>query len=71
MVNAELEDFVKFCQEHPELRFWQAVRAWSGFNKILAVRVEYVPVPDPNPLMESGYVEHHFDTFYWEGKNGN
>lgn len=25
-----LESFTVYCVEHPELRFWQALRAWSG-----------------------------------------
>ncbi len=26
-----LDSFVKYCTEHPELRFWQALRNWSGY----------------------------------------
>ena len=26
-----LEDFTRYCQEHPEQRFWQALRNWSGY----------------------------------------
>lgn len=25
----KLESFVLFCYEHPELRFWQSLRAWA------------------------------------------
>ena len=25
-----LEDFTRYCIEHPEERFWQALRNWSG-----------------------------------------
>jgi hypothetical protein len=25
-----LKDFVKFCEEHKEYRFWQALYAWVG-----------------------------------------
>jgi hypothetical protein len=25
-----LESFVMYCTEHPEQRFWQALRNWSG-----------------------------------------
>jgi len=24
------QDFIKYLQEHPELRFWQALCNWSG-----------------------------------------
>ena len=25
-------EFCDFCSDHPELRFWQALSAWSGFG---------------------------------------
>lgn len=31
-----LEEFIDYCIEHPEERFWQALRNWSGFNYIYA-----------------------------------
>lgn len=30
-----LSDFVAFCRKHPELRFWQALRAWSEAEYIM------------------------------------
>lgn len=63
-----LADFTEYCQNHPEYRFWQALRNWSGYDKIIAVETTYHQVPEPNPLMLSGYSEQHRDTFYWEGK---
>ena len=30
MENETLKSFVEFCEEHPELRFWQALFAWTG-----------------------------------------
>jgi len=57
-VNTTLDSFVKFCTENPELRFWQALRAWSGADKIIYYR-------GYGTFTESGYE----DTFYWEGKN--
>ena len=29
-----LDSFVKYCQQHPEERFWQALRNWSGYDFI-------------------------------------
>lgn len=29
-----LGDFVAFCLKHPELRFWQALHAWTRADKI-------------------------------------
>jgi hypothetical protein len=35
--NSEvLADFVKYCNEHPTDRFWQALRNWSGYGFIHA-----------------------------------
>ena len=31
-----LKSFVNYCREHPEERFWQALRNWSGHQVILA-----------------------------------
>lgn len=52
--ESQLRDFSEYCRENPELRFWQALAAWSGYHKILVSDVGCKPV----------------DTFYWEGKDG-
>ena len=30
-----LREFVEYCLDNPELRFWQALRGWSGAESIL------------------------------------
>ena len=50
---ATKRSFLQFLEEHPEQRFWQAVRNWSGMSFILAVPAD------------GGEAE---DTFYWEEK---
>jgi hypothetical protein len=50
-----LEDFVKYCFQHPEYRFWQALRNWCGHNFVYVSETPYTWVKD---------------TFHWEGKNG-
>lgn len=30
-----LKEFIEYCETHPEERFWQAIRNWSGADKIL------------------------------------
>ena len=50
-----LEDFIQYCKYHPDERFWQALRNWSGYPFIYAVS----PKGDGE------------DTFYWEGKGPN
>lgn len=47
-----LEKFIKYCQLHPEERFWQALKNWSG-----AAYIKYV---------KSG--GERKDTYYWEGE---
>lgn len=27
-----LQSLTEYCEAHPEQRFWQAVRNWSGYN---------------------------------------
>lgn len=29
-----LADFTRFCEMHPDLRFWQALRNWAGVRFI-------------------------------------
>lgn len=47
-----LDDFTAYCIDHPEYRFWQALRNWNGAHRI---------------LVEPGtHGEWSEDTFYWE-----
>lgn len=50
------EEFVKYLEENPSERFWQAVRNFSGYAFIIA---------SDHPPMEEGQL----DTFYWEEKH--
>jgi len=52
--SKELADFVKFCEAHPEQRFWQALRNWTGYGFIVATN--------------EGIHHRDLDTFYWEGR---
>lgn len=67
--NSELlESFVTYCQENPELRFWQALANWSGIGFILAAsyltnRQKMIDSPVPYDL------DSLQDTYYWEYKN--
>lgn len=54
-----LASLVLYCNEHPEERFWQALRNWSGENFILISNFA------PHDFgKEGGWLE---DTFYLEG----
>jgi hypothetical protein len=59
--NSEvLADFVKYCEAHPDERFWQALRNWSGYAFIMASLDGYrVLMPGSSDIR---------DTFHWEGK---
>lgn len=54
-----LESFIKYCQENPEQRFWQALRNWSGHSFVLV-----------SEESNHGDIEDIVDTFYFEGRDG-
>jgi hypothetical protein len=53
-----LNDFKKYCDKHPDERFWQALRNWSGFSNIIASNKGH-----------KEFFEDYKDTFYFEGKD--
>jgi hypothetical protein len=58
--NSEmLRDFIDYCVDHPEERFWQALRNWSGWHLVM--------VSNDSDATDNHAIE---DTFYWEGKAG-
>ena len=64
-MNKELlEDFIKYCEAHPEERFWQALRNWSKADAICVER-NWGEVGDDGRFTSREYV----DTFYWEDKS--
>jgi hypothetical protein len=56
-----LEDFVKYCNDNPELRFWQALRNWSDFN--------FIGVNNSSTFGEGVFSNGWVDTFYLKGKD--
>ena len=52
-----LSDFIRYCIEHQEQRFWQALKSWSGADSI-----EYVKVIDADNSKMT-------DTYYFENKD--
>lgn len=52
-----LLDFIEHCRTHPEERFWQALRNWSGYRYVIAA--------DTDPFFSMCDSK---DTFYLEGK---
>jgi hypothetical protein len=53
-----LLEFQRYCLQHPEERFWQALLNWSGVYKISA-----------DDVTDEGIRMFNVDTFYWEGRN--
>lgn len=51
-----LDEFVEYCNKHPEQRFWQALRNWSGWGHILVCQ-------------KWGDNDTEQDTYYWEEKD--
>jgi hypothetical protein len=52
-----LEDFIGYCEANPDLRFWQALRNWSGHAFILCSN-------------SAEAKRHANDTFYWDARDG-
>jgi len=52
-----ITQFYSYCAQHPELRFWQALRNWSGYNFILGAN---------DHDLETGEFKEIEDTFYKE-----
>lgn len=57
-----LHSFFLYCAEHPNERFWQALRNWAGWP--------FVWVSDRLDDSETGPAGNVRDTFYWEGRDG-
>lgn len=56
--STKLAVFREYCRKHPEERFWQALRNWSGKARILASDQKILGADYPLGDLE--------DTFYWE-----
>ena len=53
-MNKTLKSFIDYCVAHPQERFWQALRNWSGFSFIYGCHV--------NQNLEKNFI----DTYYIE-----
>lgn len=56
-----LISFSDYCVDHPEERFWQALRNWSRYNAIMAI-------DKVAGRGGGGRVNETHDTYYIEGK---
>lgn len=56
--NKTLKSFVAFYAKNPNLRFWQALRAWT--------KAEYIFIQKYNPEVDDETLE---DTYYFKNKN--
>jgi len=63
--NSEmLDSLIEYCQAHPDQRFWQALRNWSGWQHVLVSN-------DSDFVVSQTTVGKVHDTFNWEGLKGN
>ena len=63
--NSEiLEDFVRFCETHPGLRFWQALLNWSGQYFILFSKLPPTDIDDTT--IDSAELT---NPYYFKGKD--
>lgn len=51
-----MTEFSQYCYDHPEQRFWQALRNWSKWAAVYVAKNDDHPKP--------------MDTYYWTRKNG-
>ena len=55
-MNKTLKSFVNYCLAHPQERFWQALRNWSGYNFIFGSK-EYTFKIEESHLEDTFYIE--------------
>ena len=60
-----LRSFVKYCEKHPDQRFYQALLNWSGLPWIVA---SSAPADRINAKLLKTLMRVE-DTYYWEGKD--
>jgi hypothetical protein len=51
-MNKTLKSFVDYCEKNPELRFYQAITNWSGYNFIYG---SMTPEHEITPTLEDLY----------------
>lgn len=56
-----LESFTKYCEDHPDQRFWQALGNWVGWPFLYVSSLPRDCIP--GDVMEDCEM---LDTFYWE-----
>jgi len=62
--NSEmLDSLAEYCLAHPDQRFWQALRNWSGWQHVLVSN-------DSDFVLGQAVVGKVHDTFDWEGREG-
>lgn len=55
----QLKSFTSYCEQHPEERFWQALRNWAEVDFVLVAN------QNPEPIMDLPWINIR-DTFYDE-----
>lgn len=57
------EDFLRYVQQNPSQRFWQALRNWAGIGYIFSSQHAVIHLPT------GGFMDEVKDTFYWGSKH--
>lgn len=57
-----LQSFTDYCNNHPDERFWQALRNWSKFGFIFGFPIGKLPTRE--------FDKNLIDTFYLEDQDG-
>jgi len=69
-----LRSFTEYCEKHPEMRFWQALRNWSGYPFVLVAEDMILGANELKVNGESILKYPQFvgirDTFHWETRGG-
>ena len=64
-----IDSFLVYCQEHPEERFWQALRNWADVDYVFAGYASKKEKTDTAYLEDIGLKVYLKDTFNFTGKN--
>ena len=55
MRNKTIQSFIDYADAHPEQRFWQVLRNWSGYNFIFGSMIKVNL--EPLHLQDTFYIE--------------
>ena len=60
--EVRLNSFIKYCQDNPELRFWQAMQGWA----YVEYKKDFPEKPEVHCIFAGFDRDASIDTFHWE-----